>query len=354
MSLPITTFRELETAAPSDPEWVKECQMTHSRTEGCIRGKCIHVLYDYPQPVLECLATYTFQITSNSENAKVYTKTEVSSWEKGKEGPFVVRKDVVSCHEYFRTAEGVDKKEIEVFPPTERDYVLFESRTFRSGWPQPQVSGTDLVTYFQEGIEDTLPYLQDIKNVEWRFENLHYLDKNAIEFAMKELEAKGFLSDIQPSYVVVREESGKLPLHSHQSLCVRLPQGAAVEADAPFESQTSYSNTFSLHNCLVTRNKVDQKKALFPAHTLSASDALKQIATELAYVARTGSLVRRYAFNIVHMNGEEQQKLKTELEALGYTVTVDTPFLSQDDGAQDADLIEEEYVKQYLYIDLPR
>lgn len=352
MPMPVEQFRQMAQTPELTRTEQNQCSLTETAQTLCRGVYVTWSLHNEPQKIVQLFAKKMLENGQFPQNTKVYTKVTLSSWEKGKEMYEVQRKDVDEPSLVFsRTAAGVEEKVIGVLDPNDDcllGNILLDSCNFPYYQQIPPPMGTQIVDSLRTCIQSSLRYLPDVQGVEWRYDDLGQFSKIEIEFALKELAAKGFSVDIQPTYFQVYTCDWAQPfLRAHQSLSARVPQGAAVPEDA-----SSKMETFSLQNELIAWKKTEEKIPL-PRPSLSVSDALKQISHDLIIVATEGSLERRYAFDIAEMASDEQLKLKSELESLGYSVSLDRPFIHYClPFWKPIHRIGDAWM-QYLYIDLP-
>lgn len=349
--MPVDRFREM--AQTPELTWTKKdldglSRIAQIYNESKVRH-FVFPLLNVPQKLVNLRVQKILFSRLLPQDMKVYSIVTLSSWAKGKEKYEVFRKDVLeSSLEHSLTSSGVDAKACEPLH-WRLGQLLIDSSTFPEIFPYHDPSNRVIVAELHVYIQNSLRYLPEVKKGEWRHQNLNLMHKSAIEFAMRELDAEGFDVDLLPPHFEVEKKDDGTPsnLRCHQSLRVRIREGAAVDANT-----SDKIDGFSLQDELIAWQTSERK--LSPPPTLSVPDALKQISEELTFVAKKGSLERRYAFNIIEMGSPEQLKLKSELESLGYTVTLDSPFIHKMAlfGSIPLHRIGD-FWEQHLYIDLP-
>lgn len=332
---------EFQKITPADEQLVEDIVTTAKTMKS--GGQNYWFRENVSEAALGIFAKKALESSLAPENTKVYTKAVLSFW--GKEGNITAFHEIVSMHEYSATTSGIAVKAIEIFQPEQCSYgpcLILESSNATSP-PHFDSNGINIVNYFKDSIQGSLPYYPKLQTRECRYEKLLCHPRGEIEYAIKALTSKGYDVQIQPPYFMIENEGGNQSIVPHQSLSVRFPQLPTAK-----EFREAIAGRYTSHP-----ESIPVRHVVTPNSTLSraVSDTLRQIFSELTFAAQKSPLVRRYAYNILNMGNADQQEVKAILESLGYSVTLDVPFIGK--GVDFSSENPTPYYKQYLYIDLP-
>ncbi len=153
--------------------------------------------------------------------------------------------------------------------------------------------------------------------------------------------------------------SDDLCINVQQSISVHIPEESSIEEDAVYENHKSYKESLSVHNVLI-KSRDAPEKISFADHLeeqaksskVTVEQVLEKISIELAFVATQDSLVKHYAYPVSLLDKVKQQELVEQLQKLGFTVTLDTPFICEKFVGL-VNGFNEDFSKQHVLIDLP-
>lgn len=222
----------------------------------------------------------------------------------------------------------------------------------------------EIVKYFRDVVKSTavLPQV-NLDEAQWRFGSITYYSKENLDKTIDALTRKGFAVKIDAPYVLVKGNNEEI--FSRQDLVVSIAKDALAKETIAIANDTTYHQSeLSLHNILVARREAlkkqeatqetsDEKEAVKKAEkAVTLDDCLKSIFGKLEYIAKSGSLIRRYAHDVSQIDPKIQKELAEVLTKAGYEVFLEDPYINRRFvgivNGWDAD-----FLNQHLIINLP-
>jgi hypothetical protein len=323
----------------------------------CLKNKSQKAVDVYARQIAQ---EYARQMEKNgypAESARVYTLLDLSYW------TFVEGKAEQTSsvqHAIYQRVSGSQDIQCRSPSPTELskwdpDNPIFVLASYK---PMENPPGYDVIKFFVEVMEAIAPFLstKDLLSIEWRYEAIHLYQKEVVDVVLEELQRKGFCVTIKEPYVIVEKEmdgSGRFYIHMRQPICVSIPPESQCVPEAKQERLPWMKKTLSLNTILVAcKEGSDKFETLRPSAYLSIQQVLESISEELSLVASSEPCVKRYAFPVHNLADDDQEKLLQELALLGYTATLDLPFIYERFVCYHTGIKKPLY-KQYVLIDLP-
>lgn len=310
------------------------------------------------------IEAYVQQILTSgklTKETKIYTKIALSYW-KISQG--IVEKERSVSFKIFHIINETEivsqKINKEQFSHWDKDpkFILISSNIPHRPFPHVY-DRFNIIKSLSRTIFSTAPFLEELKNIEWRYEGIHLYKIKEVTYLCEKLHSIGFKIDLHPPYILVEKcpRTEKFSLYSRQAIGVSIPLEASIEENATLKiDNSSYDDNLSVHNILVRWRDQDKKISL-PLKQNSdlnktVDQVLEEIWKELVFVAKYGSLIKRYAHKITFLDKHLQEELLGKLIDLGYDAKLDIPFINREFvGISNG--VNQHFYNQYILIDLP-
>ena len=215
---------------------------------------------------------------------------------------------------------------------------------------QAWIKGTFLVDFFASAWAAPNPSMAEV-----RYERILYGCKEQLDFAVKQLQAKGFEVSTTPTYLRVLLEGDGVTVIPNQAICVRAPKNIEVENETKEQDGNTYLEEFSLANSRNALKKGFSTSFSEKKQHISVKEALETISKSLKYIAMLSPSIKLFAFDINHVGAGEKMELIQRIKNWGFEVTEDHPFIGVEYSDVQGNWNKYSHsFKQYLYIRIPK